>query len=324
MQSSSRATDSVNPARETCGRAEPVLKSACGVLGMPFLRTSLLRAEPAGVLQSLDELFALAHAMEQEAANKYDSLADEMRGQGKNELAEVFTRLAAAERDHVDSVTSWSQSRRGKSPDPALVRWEAPEPLPPDAAAEVRNSRLMTPYRALAMAVRNEERAFAFWSYLAAYSDDADIKKASEMMAREELGHVATLRKERRRAYHHEHDRSNVGASSGPPRQIDARRLELRLAAQLDDLEPRLSEPAAVRIRDIRQQTIEMAAAASGLGSFAASVEHKGPLEVAEALVDGYLEGAERSTDAAHLERLQHLAEQAIARLAWLRSLSAA
>ena len=290
---------------------------------MPFLRTSLLSAEPAGVLESLDELFALAHAMEQEAANKYDSLAGDMRGQGKDELAEVFTRLAAAEREHVDSVSQWSQSRRGKVPDPALVRWEAPEALAPEAAAEVKTSRLMTPYRALAMAVRNEERAFAFWSYLAAYSHDADIKKASEAMAKEELGHVATLRKERRRAYHQEHDRSGADASTPRPPHVDAQRLELRLLAQLADLEQRLSGPAAIRTRDIRQQTIEMADAAAGLGSFPASMEQKEPLEIAEALVDGYLDGAERSSDAPHLERLQQLAERAISRLAWLRSLSA-
>jgi len=285
---------------------------------MPLLRTSLLSAEPAGVLESLDELFALAHAMEQEAADKYDSLAKEMRGQGKDDLAEVFTHLAAAEREHVDSVTQWSQSRRGKRPDPAMVRWEAPEALAPDAAAEVKTSRLMTPYRALAIAVRNEERAFAFWSYLAAYSHDPEVKKASEAMAKEELGHVATLRKERRRAYHREHERSNVGTALP---QIDAPRLERRLVAQLGDMEQRLSGPSAVRIRDLRQQTVEMADAAAGVGSFPASMERKGPLEIAEALVDGYLDAAERSSDAAHLESLQQLAERAISRLAWLRSL---
>lgn len=290
---------------------------------MPLLRTSLLSAEPVGVLESLDELFALGHAMEQEAANKYDSLAEDMRGQGKDDLAEVFTRLAAAEREHVDSVTRWSQARRGKAPDPALVRWEAPETLAPEASAEVKTSRLMTPYRALAMAVRNEERAFAFWSYLAAYSDDADVKKAAEAMAREELGHVATLRKERRRAYHHEHDLSRAEASTSPRSPpIDAQSLEHRLVAQLGDMEQSLGGPEAVRIRDIRQQAIEMADAAAGVGSFPASMERKGPLEIAEALVDGYLDGAERSSDADQLERLQQLAERAIARLAWLRSLS--
>lgn len=289
---------------------------------MPFLRTSLLSAEPAGVLESLDELFALAHAMEQEAANKYDSLAVEMRGQGKDDLAEVFTRLAAAEREHVDSVTHWSQTRRGKSPDPALVRWEAPETLPPDAAAEVKTSRLMTPYRALAMAVRNEERAFAFWSYLAAYSEDPEIKRASETMAEEELGHVATLRKERRRAYHREHDQRSGERPSGEAQsRVDARRLELRLAAQLADIERRLAGPAALRAKELLDQTMSMAAEAGHVGSLPGALEQRDAQAIAEALADAYLEGAENSNDETRVKALQELAAKAIARLAWLRSL---
>ena len=51
---------------------------------MPLLRTSLLGAEPAGTLHSLDELFALASAMEQEAATRYGELAEEMRVQNKS------------------------------------------------------------------------------------------------------------------------------------------------------------------------------------------------------------------------------------------------
>src|SRR5690349_9080777 len=94
---------------------------------MPLLRASLLKSEPAGRLRSLDELFALAHAMENEAANRYGELAEDMRRQNKDDLAAVFAQLAAAEREHADSVSRWSQARRGKAPDPALVRWEAPE-----------------------------------------------------------------------------------------------------------------------------------------------------------------------------------------------------
>ncbi len=148
---------------------------------MPLLRTSLLKSEPAGVLRSLDELFALANAMEQEAANKYAELAEEMRRQNRSELASVFADLEAAEREHVDSVTAWSQSRRGKAPDPALVRWEAPETFDADTTAEIKSSRRMTPYRALSMAVRNEERAFAFWSYVAGFAEDPEIKKSAEV-----------------------------------------------------------------------------------------------------------------------------------------------
>ena len=287
---------------------------------MPLLRTTLLK-EPAGTLQSLDELFALANAMEQEAATKYAELAEDMRHQGRADLLTVFTDLAAAEREHVDSVRRWSQSRRGKLPDPALVRWEAPETFDRDATAEISASNLMTPYRALAMAVRNEERAFAFWSYLAAYSGDPEIKEASEAMAKEELGHVAMLRKERRRAYRGEHDRAQADDTRLPAERVGARRLELCLATHLTALERRLQGAAAERTRELRDNTTRMADEVGDFGSFPGAIEQRDAQTIAETLADAYLEGAERSGNAERLETLQRLAERAISRLAWLRSL---
>jgi rubrerythrin len=290
---------------------------------MPLLRTSLLMSEPAGTLESLDELFALANAMEMEAANRYSALARDMKLQNKSDLAEVFARLAAAEREHVDSVTRWSQSRRGKAPDPTLVHWEAPETFDAETAREIGTSRLTTPYRALAMAVRNEERAFAFWSYVAAYSKDSEIKQAAEAMAREELGHVSTLRKERRRAYHKEHQEAGR-SGRGDMMHIDARALELRLAAQLADLERGLDGMAATRTRELLEETMRMSAQTGGLGKFPASLEQREAETISEALADAYLEAAENSNDQAQVVLLQGLAERAIARLAWLRSLTMA
>lgn len=287
---------------------------------MPLLRTALLGTEPAGTLRSLDELFALANAMEQEAAGKYAELAEAMRHQDRADLVEVFSDLAAAEREHVDSVTKWSQSRRGKTPDSTLVRWEAPKTFDSDATTEIMGSKLMTPYRALAMAVRNEERAFAFWSYLAAFAEDTEIKTAAETMASEELGHVATLRKARRRAYHREHDASRP--ATGKPEPIDAAKLEHRLAGQLQQLELGLDPVRAARIQELAEQARSMSLEARGVGRLPADLERRDAQTIAEALADAYLEGAEASHDPARLEALQALAERAIARLAWLRSLS--
>jgi rubrerythrin len=290
---------------------------------MLLSRTLLLKNEPAGTLRSLDELFALASAMEKEAADRYAGLADEMRAQKREDLQAVFAELADAEREHVDSVTRWSQSRRGKAPDPALVRWEAPETFDVETAREIGKSRLTTPYRALAMAVRNEERAFAFWSYVAAYSEDSEIKRAAETMAREELGHVSKLRKERRRAYHKEHEeterrrRGDTGVM-----QIDARALELRLAAQLADLERGLDGAAATRTRELREETMQMSQKADGIGKLPIALEQRDAETISEALADAYLEGAESSDDQTQVVLLQGLAERAIARLAWLRSLT--
>jgi rubrerythrin len=287
---------------------------------MPLLRTTLLRAEPAGTLRSLDELFSLANAMEQEAASKYAELAGEMTRQNRSELAAVFSDLAAAEREHVDSVQRWSQSRRGKLPDPALVRWEAPETFDKDAAAEIRTSRLMTPYRALAMAVRNEERAFAFWSYLAAFADDVEIEKAAEAMAREELGHVATLRKARRRAYRQDTEAAHPREASAE--RIHAGALERRLAAQLEQLESALDPVQAARIRELADEARLMSSQADVFGRFPRSLEQRDAETIAEALADAYLEEAERAGDQDRVDQLQRMAMKAIARLAWLRSLA--
>jgi rubrerythrin len=248
-----------------------------------------------------------------------------MRRQNKKALAEVFAQLAAAEREHVDSVTRWSLSRRGKAPDPALVRWEAPETFDAETAREIGTSRLATPYRALAMAVRNEERAFAFWSYVAAYAGDSEIKQAAEAMAREELSHVSTLRKERRRAYHKAHEESgrSVHGNKGVM-QIDARALELRLTAQLAGMERGLGGAAATRTRELLEETMQMSGKAEGIGNFPASLEQRDAETISEALVDAYLEAAESSEDQSQVALLQELAERAIVRLAWLRSLTTA
>ena len=291
---------------------------------MPLLRTSLLMSEPAGTLESLDELFALANAMEMEAANRYAGLAEDMRRQNRGALAEVFAQLAAAEREHVDSVARWSQSRRGKAPDPALVRWEAPETFGAETAREIGSSRLTTPYRALAMAVRNEERAFAFWSYVAAYSEDSEIKQAAEAMAHEELGHVSTLRKERRRAYHKEREETERRGRDKGVMQIDARALELRLASQLADLERGLVGAAATRTRELLEETMQISRQAEGIGKFPASLEQRDAETISEVLADAYLESAESSDDQTQVALLQGLAGRAIARLAWLRALTMA
>lgn len=288
---------------------------------MLLSRTLLLKGEPAGNLQSLDELFALANAMEQEAASKYDDLAADMQHQNKPDLAAVFAQLAAAELEHVDSVARWSQSRLGRAPDPALVRWEAPETFDRETAAEIMTSRLMTPYRALSMAVRNEERAFAFWSYIAGFAEDSEIKQTAEAMAREELGHVAILRKERRRAYHSEHEKMRAVEQDNVA-QVDAAALERCLAGQLADLKRRVEGEAANRARELLQETTRMSAQAAGIGRFPANLEQCDAQTIAEALADAYLEGAENPVDPGRLESMQALAGYAIARLAWLRALT--
>jgi rubrerythrin len=160
-----------------------------------------LKEEPAGQVRTLDEFFDLAHAIESDAAARYTEVARQLRQQGAAHLAEVFERLAEVERGHVREVTSWAARRGGSAPVDALPPWPIPDTF--DASPdEIAQSKLLTPYRALASAVRHEERAFAFWTYVAAHAEKAEVREAAERMAHEELEHVSLLRRERREAFH--------------------------------------------------------------------------------------------------------------------------
>lgn len=189
----------------------------------------LLRSEPPAPVRSLGELFALAEALEVEAASRYADLAGQMRAAGLASVADVFQHLAAEERGHAAQVIEWSRAELGVAPDVALIRWQPPETFDEEEARTIASSRLASAYRALSMAVRNEERAFLFWTYVAAQTDQDRLREAAEQMAREELDHIARLRRERRQAFH------LARAAAGDGQDWTLAALENRLAALLDE-----------------------------------------------------------------------------------------
>ena len=69
---------------------------------------------------------------------------------------------------------------------------------------EAIGSTLLTPYRALALAVQEAQRNFRTFAHIAALAEPADVRQEAEGLARTELGRAAALRGARRRAYHAE------------------------------------------------------------------------------------------------------------------------
>jgi rubrerythrin len=260
---------------------------------------SILKVEPAGVVTSLEELFAIAYALEHESALRYAALAERMRSAGDSPLAETFDRLAHEERSHLDSVVAWSKTERGTAPDAAHLRWALPETFN-DEEAGTSAPQIQTPYGALAMAVRNEERAFAFWSYVAA--------------------HAATLRRARRNAYHADRFRR---ASSTSQADFDMAVLETRLADLLNGLPAKLAQTEVIRqfARESLQNATQLANATIALPptQVSASVLDD-PVVLAELLVDRYLDAADRLQEETTLKLAQSLAARAIHRLARLRA----
>lgn len=188
---------------------------------------SLLRYEPFAAVQSMEELLAIAYLMEQEAISGYAALAERMKRESRPDLVPVFEGLASEEGQHLDSVLHWSEQISGKKPDLSKLKWEPSDTFDDEGAGSIA-PELLSAYRAFSMAVRNEERAFLFWTYVSAQTDQVSLREAAERMAREELGHLTTLRRERRRAFHAERD-----AAKRTP-TFDLPELELKFADHLD------------------------------------------------------------------------------------------
>lgn len=153
-------------------------------------------------ISTLDELMAVALAAERNAVRAYHALAGQMEQYGNKELAQLFNRLAAEEAKHDQEISRLAVHLGGRA-EPAS---EAPMWRDPAAALvdrdDATNPATSTPYKALAYAVDNEELAFRFFSYVAANASDERMRRIAEAFAREELGHAALLRAQRRRAFH--------------------------------------------------------------------------------------------------------------------------
>lgn len=191
----------------------------------------ILSQEPTMPVSTLSELLGIALAMEKEAVHRYRILADNRQCRGEPSVAQVFQDLAEEESRHADAIgTLIADLLDGNIPDTAPYVWY----LPPDIARsweEVQDDARLTPYKALSIAVINEMRAFAYYSYIAAHAAPA-IAAHAEALAREELEHAALLRQERRKAFHRNH--TAMTALPQARTLADLRHLAATIEAEID------------------------------------------------------------------------------------------
>ena len=140
---------------------------------------------------TVQEFYAMLYAMEHEAAERYDELADQMETHNNAAVAALFRELAGAERKHADRLRAQGQSVQAIRPRKlALSRaLELPETTPLD-----RVHYLMTPAHALALALENEEQAARCFAAFAEVAPDAEVRALAADLAAEERRHVAFIR----------------------------------------------------------------------------------------------------------------------------------
>lgn len=273
---------------------------------------------------SAGQLLAMAHAMEHQAARRYRDLAARMRLRGDDRLEALFSFLADIEEKHAAHIDGLARAP-GESAAPLPGGFETPEIFDEEEGA----SRLLTPYRALAIAVRNEDRAFAFYSYAAAQALDDGTRELAEQLAKDELEHARLLRFERRKAFHAEGANARAHPAHGIPENLAefwavAAQAEARAACYHHALAVSLAKDEGLAALFARVAGDEDSCAREALGHLASKapvsqavpeLTTEGGLKLLEEAFELYADIAERSKHEAVMRQAQILAERAVRRL---------
>lgn len=277
---------------------------------------ALLRTEPTRPVSSLPALRELDRSLSGQRADLYRTLARRMAEFGNEPARQAFARVG-------EMLPHDPESNAGGAN-------EAP---PVFQDEELGASRLVTPYAAFSLAVRNQERAFAFWTYVSANSPDPEVQAEAERLAGTEMERVRSLRAARREAYHADRPPAYSRAALGAESMQDLEHRAGETEAALAHLHEAIAS-ALARIGDARAPTIAKAATearelADRLGALAAA--EPGPLpddaealvalatEWLEAAVELYLAAAEAARGEDVVAKAQELADHAIRRLSRLR-----
>ena len=156
-------------------------------------------AIPFPEISTRAQVLALADRAGRHAASVYRALAAELAGCGRDDLAALYGDLAAQELSRLAALEIEPAETPGGQAlsEHQLSAFAHGLTEDPSAVDLVRCSL----YEALAEAVRDRDRAFAAYSYLAAAAPTQALRLTAEALAHGELRQAQSLRRKRRLAY---------------------------------------------------------------------------------------------------------------------------
>lgn len=144
-------------------------------------------------MTTLDVFLAYSVALEEEAAERHDELADMMEVHNNPEVAATFRKLAHYSRLHAGEIRDHSRGHEL----PVIAPWdfgwddmEGPE------TADIGNADyLMNTAQALRIAMGNERRAHDFYAEIGRDSPSGEVRALAAEFADEEKEHLELLEK---------------------------------------------------------------------------------------------------------------------------------
>jgi len=144
-------------------------------------------------ITDLDTFLAYSVALEEEAAERHDELADMMDVHNNPEVAATFRKLAHYSRLHAQEIRDHSKGHSLPVIAPWEFGWESMEG--PETADVSDVNYLMNPAHALKIATGNEQRAHDFYHDISRGSPDPEVRALAGEFADEEKEHLELLEK---------------------------------------------------------------------------------------------------------------------------------
>jgi rubrerythrin len=142
-------------------------------------------------MESVEIFLAHTVRLEQEAALRFEQLADAMQTAGNREVAQLFKRLAHFSRLHLADATARSGFREVPELGPLEFDW--PDIESPETAAIWAADPFIGCEEALQVALNAETAGLNFYRNILDNTDDPEIRRFAQEFVAEEGQHVAEL-----------------------------------------------------------------------------------------------------------------------------------
>ncbi|MEI8393983.1 MAG: ferritin family protein [Rhodospirillaceae bacterium] len=150
-----------------------------------------MSANAPPIIASVEELLVQARDIEAEAMERYEELADQMEAHNNPRVAKLFRAMAQIEQQQVDRMNVRAEGLN--LPQKNVTDFEWPDLEAPESVPIGEGSYDMTEHEALDLALKCEERAWAFFAGVAAASPDRTVRTMATEMADEERQHMVWI-----------------------------------------------------------------------------------------------------------------------------------
>lgn len=145
----------------------------------------------ASKMKDLNTFLSYSVALEEEAAERHDELADMMAVHNNPEVAETFRKLAHYSRLHAQEIRDHSKGLDLPKIAPWDFGWEDMEG--PETADVGAVNYMMSTANALHIAMGNEKRAHDFYADISEHSPSLEVQGLAADFAEEEKEHLQLL-----------------------------------------------------------------------------------------------------------------------------------